>query len=478
MSDQRSAQVFVRRTRLAASADEVFRWHERPGAIRRLTPPWERAEIVEHSGIHDGALAVIKVYLGPIPMLFVVRHSGYIAGRQFRDTQVEGPFARWEHTHRFEPDGEHSCVLEDRVEYELPGGPLGEALGGEYFRSQLERLFDYRHRVTAQDLAAHATYKGSPMKILLTGSHGLVGSALRPFLTTGGHSVEPLRRKGTSQAGRGVFWNPAEGEIERDKLEGFDAVVHLAGESIVGRWDAEKKRKIRDSRVKGTRLLSEALAKLERRPHALVSASAIGYYGDHGDEVLTEESPAGNGFLADVCREWEAATVTAAEAGIRVVNLRFGMILSPQGGALEKILLPFQFGLGGEVGSGRQYWSWIAIDDVVGAIHHALITDALRGPVNAVTPHSITNREFTKTLGGLLSRPTLATTPAFAARLLFGEMADDLLLASARVDPARLRNTGYRFRFQTLEEGLRHLLGKPRPCGADVREHVRAPSSA
>ena len=466
MSDQHSTQVFVRRTRLAVSADEAFRWHERPGAIQRLTPPWERAEIVEHSGIHDGAIAVIKVYLGPVPVLFVVRHSGHIAGRQFRDTQVEGPFARWEHTHRFEPDGEQSCVLEDRVEYELPGGPLGEALGGDYFRSQLERLFDYRHRVLAQDLVAHAAYEGGPMKILLTGSRGLVGSALNPFLTTGGHSVEPLRRRKTAEAEHGVFWNPAEGGIERDKLEGFDGVVHLAGESIVGRWDDEKKRKIRDSRVNGTRLLSEALAKLERRPRVLVSASAIGYYGDRGDEVLTEESPAGDSFLAAVCREWEAATEPAAEAGIRVVNLRFGVILSPQGGALEKILPPFQFGLGGEVGGGRQYWSWIAIDDAVGAIHHALITDALRGPVNAVNPHPITNREFTKTLGALLSRPTLLPTPEFAARLVFGEMADELLLASARVEPARLRRTGYRFRFQTLEDAMRHLLGKPRARAA------------
>jgi uncharacterized protein len=462
MSDQRSTQVFVRRTRLAVSADEAFRWHERPGAIQRLTPPWERAEIVEHSGIHDGAIAVMKVYLGPVPVLFVVRHSGYIAGRQFRDTQVEGPFARWEHTHRFEPDGERSCVLEDRIEYELPGGPLGEALGGDYFRSQLEQLFDYRHRVLAQDLAAHAAYEGGPMKILLTGSRGLVGSALKPFLTTGGHSVEPLRRRKTAEAGQGVFWNPAEGGIERDKLEGFDGVVHLAGESIVGRWDEEKKRKIRDSRVNGTRLLSETLAKLERRPRVLVSASAIGYYGDRGDEVLTEESPAGDGFLAAVCREWEAATELAAEAGIRVVNLRFGVILSPQGGALEKILRPFQFGLGGEVGGGRQYWSWIAIDDAVGAIHHALITDALRGPANAVTPHPITNREFTKTLGAVLSRPVLLPAPEFVARLVFGEMADELLLASARVEPARLLQTGYSFRFQTLEEALRHLLGKPR----------------
>jgi uncharacterized protein len=462
MSDQRSTQVFVRRTRLAASADEAFRWHERPGAVQRLIPPWERAEIVEHSGIHDGALAVIKVHFGPIPVLLIVRHSDYIAGRQFRDTQIEGPFARWEHTHRFEPEGEQSCVLEDRIEYELPGGPLGEALGGDYFRSQLNRLFDYRHRVTAQDLAAHAAYEGDPMKILLTGSHGLVGSALNPFLTSGGHSVEPLQRRKTAQAGHGVFWNPAEGGIDRDKLEGFDGVVHLAGESIVGRWDDEKKRKIRDSRVRGTRLLSETLAKLERRPRVLVSASAIGYYGDRGDEVLTEESSAGGSFLADVCREWESATATAAEAGIRVVNLRFGVILSPRGGALEKILLPFQFGLGGEVGSGRQYWSWIAIDDAVGAIYHALITDTLRGPANAVTPHPITNREFTKTLCALLARPTLAPTPEFAARLVFGEMADELLLASARVEPARLRRTDFRFRFQTLEEALRHLLGKPR----------------
>jgi uncharacterized protein len=468
MFDHQPSQVFVRRTRLAASADEVFRWHERPGAIQRLMPPWERAEVVEHSGIQDGAIAVIKVYFGPVPILFVVRHSGYIAGRQFRDTQVEGPFVRWEHTHRFEPDGEQGCVLEDRIEYELPGGPLGEALGGDYFRSQLDRLFDYRHRVTAQDLAAHAAYEGVPMKILLTGSHGLIGSALQPFLTTGGHSVEPLQRGKTAKAGHGVFWDPAGGSVERDKLEGFDWVVHLAGESIVGRWDEEKKRKIRDSRAKGTRLLSEALAKLERLPRALVCASAVGYYGDRGDEVLTEESPAGDSFLAAVCREWEAATAPAAEAGIRVVNLCFGVVLSPRGGALEKILLPFEFGLGGEVGSGQQCWSWIAIDDAVGAIHHALITDALRGPANVVAPHPITNREFTKTLGALLSRPTLLPTPEFAARFAFGEMADELLLASARVEPARLRQTGYRFRFLELEEALRHLLGKPRVRAARV----------
>jgi hypothetical protein len=256
-----------------------------------------------------------------------------------------------------------------------------------------------------------------------------------------------------------VYWDPAAGKIDAAALEGHDAVVHLAGENISQRWTAKQKSKILESRIRSTRLLVEALARLTNPPNVLVSASAIGYYGNRGDEILQEDSAAGIGFLPEVCREWEAATQPAAEAGIRVVNLRFGLILSPGGGALAKMFLPFKMGVGGVLGSGRQYWSWISIDDIIGVIHHALRNESLQGPVNAVSPNPVTNREFTKILGHVLKRPTLFPVPAFTLRLVFGEMADEMLLASARVQPAKLLNSGYDFRYPELEGALRHLLG-------------------
>ena len=299
------------------------------------------------------------------------------------------------------------------------------------------------------------------MKILVTGSRGFVGSALVPFLTTGGHEVTRLARSQPRPGASEVQWDPATGIVERAKLEGMDAVVHLAGESIAaGRWTPEKKARIRDSRVNGTRLLCEALAGLSHPPKVIVCASAIGYYGDRGEEVLREESGPGSGFLADVCRDWEAAAEPVRGRGIRVVHLRIGVILSPAGGALSQMLFPFRMGLGGRMGSGRQYMSWIAMDDLLGVILHALMTDSLQGPVNTVAPNPVTNLEFTRTLGRVLARPTLFPMPAFVARLAFGEMADELLLASTRVEPARLLATAHRFGQPHLEGALRYLLGK------------------
>jgi uncharacterized protein len=297
------------------------------------------------------------------------------------------------------------------------------------------------------------------MKILVTGSGGLIGSALVPVLASEGHDVTRLVRSKVRLGEAGIYWDPSTETIDKPSLEGFGAVVHLAGESIAaGRWTAEQKARIRDSRVKGTRLLAESLARLARRPAVLLCASALGYYGDRGEEALKESSPSGSGFLAEVCREWEAAAEPAARSGIRVVNLRMGVVLSPKGGALAAMLLPFRLGVGGRIGDGKQYMSWIAIDDVVGAFSFALKSEALGGPVNVVAPNPVTNLEFTKTLGRVLGRPTVLPMPAFAARLAFGEMADALLLASARLEPAKLLATSYAFRFAELEGALRHLL--------------------
>jgi uncharacterized protein (TIGR01777 family) len=299
------------------------------------------------------------------------------------------------------------------------------------------------------------------MNILVTGSSGLVGSALVPLLKKDGHTVTRLVRSAPAAGENAVTWDPEKGQLSAAALEGMDAVVHLAGENIAaGRWTAVRKARIRDSRVKGTGLLSETLARLERPPRVLISASAIGYYGSRGDEVLTEESQPGTGFLAEVCRDWEEATAPAARRGIRVVLLRFGVIFSGHGGALAKMLTPFRLGVGGRIGDGGQYMGWVALDDAVGAIDYGLVTEALAGPVNVVAPQAVTNAEFTKTLGRVLGRPTVFPMPAFAARLMFGEVADELLLASQRVKPAQLLDGNYPFRFPDLEGALRHLLGK------------------
>ncbi len=456
-------QVVERTSTLPVSAEEAFAWHERPGAFERLTPPWERVTVLERSGgIRDGARTVVRVRVGPVPLRWVAVHRDYVAGRRFVDEQIEGPFSHWIHEHRFEPAGPDATRYTDRIEFGPPFGTVGAAAGGWVARPRAERMLAYRHATLRDDLAAHARFRDRPrLRVAITGATGLIGSVLAAFLRTGGHEVTPVTRR--SDVPGAIRWDPVAGVIDGAAFEGMDAVVHLAGETIGTRWSPHRKRRMRDSRVEGTMLLAEALASLHRPPPVLVSASALGIYGNRGDELLTEDAvPEGapSDFFVELGRDWEGATEPARVAGIRVVKPRFGLVLTPAGGALGRMLPPFLLGAGGPLGRGKQWVSWISIDDAVGMIHHAILTESLAGAVNATAPEPVTSRTFASTLGRVLRRPALLPAPAPALKLLFGEMANTALLSSQRLSNARLLASGYTFRHPTLEVALRHVLGR------------------
>jgi hypothetical protein len=353
-------------------------------------------------------------------------------------------------------------LLEDEIDYALPFGVIGRLLGERSVRSDLERAFPFRHRRTADDLARHAQFRGRPrLDVAIAGASGLIGRNLTAFLSTGGHQVRRLVRRQPQPGTREIYWNPRLGDLDAGGLDGLDAVIHLSGRNLAAwRWTPAIKREIEYSRVASTHFLCETLAQMPRPPRTLICASAIGYYGDRGDEAVDEAAAPGTGFLAELCERWEAATEPAQEAGIRVVNLRTGLVLTASGGLLRNMLLPFRLGLGGQLGDGRQVMSWIALDDMLGVILHALYDDQLSGPLNAVSPAPATNQEFTRTLARVLRRPAVFGVPAPLLTALFGEMGRELFLSGARVRPSKLEATGYGFRHQTLEPALRWELGR------------------
>lgn len=450
---------FTYETALPHSASEVYAWHARPGAFQRLAPPWQPMTLLEQSGgIADGARTVFDLHMGPLRIRWEARHEGHVPQREFTDVQVRGPFRRWRHTHRFLPRGDHACVLQDHVDYEAPWG-LDGLMSGR-LRGMLERLFRFRHQRTRADLQRHARYGSAvSQRIAMAGGSGLIGAALRAFLLGGGHSVAQLVRR-KSAGPEQIAWDPEQARLSAAELEGFDAIIHLGGENIAaGRWSAARKATLRRSRVNSTRVLAEAIAGLQRPPRVFLCASAVGYYGARVDETVTEESAAGRGFLPELCQEWEAACAPAAAAGVRVVHLRTGIVLAAQGGALKSMLLPFRVGVGGVIGAGDQPMSWIALDDVIGLAQAALFNDAIRGAFNATAPFAVSNREFTKTLGSVLRRPTALPIPAFLIRAALGEMGDALLLGGQRVVPRKALDSGVEFLYPRLEEALRGELG-------------------
>lgn len=454
--------VFVHASRMPVDAKSLAEWHFRRGALQRLLPPFQQVRIVsEHGAMAEGSRAELAVRIGPAWIRWRAVHEQVEPGRGFRDRQLSGPFASWVHDHRFLPAGERESLLEDRIEYALRGGAIGRLLAGRMVERDLARVFAFRHRRTREDLRRHLLCGGGPLRVAVTGASGLVGTALTAFLSCGGHQVRRVVRGAPRAADGEIGWDPASGRIDGAALEGLDAVVHLAGAGIADRrWSRSRMELIRASRVGSTRLLSEALAGRSRPPAVLVSASAVGWYGDRRGDPLDESAPPGEGFLAEVSREWEEATSAAERAGIRVVHLRIGVVLSARGGVLAKLLPPFSLGLGGPVGSGRQGMPWIHLDDLLGAILWSIRGHGLQGPVNAVAPQVVDNRGFGRALGRVLRRPAAAPLPAMAVKLLFGRMGRELLLAGAPVAPARLLASGFEFFHHDLEEALRFELGR------------------
>lgn len=441
---------------LDAPQEDVFAWHSRPGAFTRLSPPWQPMQLIsEAASLRDGRAELAL----PGGLRWVAEHepAAYDPPRRFADhisrrglASVPAAVAmRWNHIHDFEAVDATHTRMTDRVETPVPG-------------QFLRPMFAYRHRQLADDLASHQRARENglaPLTVAVTGASGLVGSALTAFLSTGGHRVIRLVRHDSANSGERQ-WNPS--DPNRDLLDGVDAVIHLAGASIAGRFTDGHRRAIRDSRIEPTRRLAELAANTGAGPRILISASAVGYYGyDRGDEVLTESSERGDGFLADVVADWEDALAPAERSGVRVVRVRTGIVQSPSGGTLRLLRPLFAAGLGGRIGDGQQWLPWIGIDDLVDVYHRALWDNQLTGPVNAVAPEPVRNAEYTETLGHVLHRPTILPVPTLGPRLLLGDQgARELACASQRAVPARLGAAEHRFRHPQLDQALRHVLGR------------------
>lgn len=452
--------IFEWRSVMPASADEVFAYHARPGAFGRLAPPWQKLRVLEESGDVTGGRVVFDVWFGPVKRRWVAEMGNAMPGRRFVDRQLEGPFAAWEHVHRFVPLDEHGSELIDHVEYSLPAGGLTDMVGDGPARKTLERLFRFRHERTRLDLERHAQWADRPrLKVAIAGASGLIGSHLADYLTSAGHRVVKLVRN--KEAGPGeVPWDPSTGALYHGVLGGIDAIVNAAGVTLNSIWTPGRKKAILDSRVQTTGTLAEAVARMDDPPSTFISLSAVGAYGSRGGEIITEQTPLGAGFLADVCRKWEGAAAPAAGAGARVVTMRLGIVLAARGGALGVMLPVFKSGIGGTLGDGSQYWSWVALDDLLAAFEWALYDEELEGVVNVTAPEPRTNREVTETLGRVLHRPAKLVAPGFVLRHGLGGMGDEMLLASQRALPARLAERGFRFAFPDLDGALRHELGR------------------
>ncbi len=447
----------------------VWSWYDSPGAFRRIMPEWEGITPVQAGALMDGERTKFKVSIGPIKRMWVARHHGVVSGKVFNDVMEKGPFGAWDHEHKFVAKTDSTSSIEDTIQWRLPLHPLTFWTAPFTVKGRMDQMFAFRTARVQNDLERIAAFAHLPrQRILISGSTGLIGLQLCAFLSAAGHSITRLVRPSTqlpsdAQGDDVVVWNDQTGEVVSGDLNGFDTVIHLAGAGIGDkRWSKARKALIESSRTVPTHNLATLLAGLDQPPKAFLCGSAIGFYGNRGDETLNESSSPGSNFLADVCRNWEAAAQPAVDAGIRTVWLRTGLVITPMGGVLQKLLLPAKLGAGGPVGNGRQQYSWISLDDQIYAIHHLMMNDTCEGAFNLTAPEPLPQKRFAKTLGRVLRRPAFAPLPGFVLKIMLGEMAQGLVLDGQRVLPERLEASGYRFQHRDLETCLRQCLGRQR----------------
>tara|TARA_B100001113_G_scaffold168688_1_gene138020 strand:+ start:4019 stop:5434 length:1416 start_codon:yes stop_codon:yes gene_type:complete len=461
-------------TKVNADIESTFDWFEHEGSFRRLMPPWEVAEEVRaDESLEVGSQRVFRFPAPGAPffkMTWVAEHTGYekpngTKKAYFADTMVKGPFWKWDHDHYLtEVDGITTVV--DDVTYSVPFGPLGmlvdKVLGGSLVTGRISSMFNAREFRLVRDMENHNKFNHlKRKKILVAGSSGLIGTQLVAFLDTGNHDVWRLVRREADSNKKEISWDPSKGKINFSELEGFDIVIHLGGVGIGDkRWSKKRKAAIRDSRVDSTTLLSNTLASLENKPELFMVSSAIGYYGNRGDEIVDENTSIGDDYLTEICEKWENSADSARKAGIRTIHTRTGIVMSAVGGALGKMLLPAKMGGGGPIGGGKQWMSWISMDDQIYSMYHLMMSEDTEGAYNLTAPNPVRQKIFAKTLGKVLRRPAFAPLPGFVMKIMFGEMGVKLTLDSQRVMPKRLQESGYEFVHEELEPALRDSLGK------------------
>lgn len=452
-----------------APVEDVWNWYNSPGAFRRIMPEWEGIAPIEAGALVNGATTRFKVSLGPVKMMWIARHYDVVSGEVFNDVMEKGPFGKWDHEHRFIGVDSQSSQIRDTVQWKLPFHPLTFWSAPFTVKGRMNQMFAYRTLRVKNDLKRISESADKARhSILVSGSTGLIGLQLCAFLSAAGHQVTRLLRPTTilppdAKNDDVIRWNDQTGEVIEGDLNGFDTVIHLAGAGIGDkRWSKKRKELVVNSRTTPTKNLATLLSKLENPPSNFLCGSAIGFYGNRQDEILTEDSAPGDNFLAEFCQDWEAAAQPAVDAGIRTVWLRTGLVLTPMGGVLKKLLLPTQLGGGGPVGGGRQYYSWISLDDQIYAIHHLMMTPSCKGVYNLTAPEPVQQKAFAKSLGKVMLRPWFIPVPGFAIRTLFGEMGKALVLDGQRVTPHRLLESGYEFQHTNLTDCFRQCLGKQR----------------
>ncbi|MCB1073075.1 MAG: TIGR01777 family oxidoreductase [Chlamydiia bacterium] len=458
-----SKSRFQFRSLINRSPEEVFGWHLKDRMLERCIPPYESISILNSEGrpnVIGSKIAFRAKFLGLFSTTVNLEYTEFVPDESFTIIAKDGRLKELKYKTAITPQSEHTSEIIDSFAFSHNFPRIFNPLINRILQKRLFRIVNYKHEMIDHDIGMLRKYPFErPLKVLVSGSHGLIGKNLAYFLEFAGHDVWHLSRFGSKEE-KTLIWDPKTGECDSRQFEGFDVVVHLAGENIgEGRWTKKKKERVLKSRSKGTENLVQIFKGLKNPPKAFISASAVGYYGNRGAEVVDETSGPGKGlFISQVCEEWERASRELEEKGVRVVHTRFGMVLSSAGGALKKMMTPFKWGLGGKLGNGHQYVSWVAIDDVVGSIYHVMMTPSLQGAVNVVAPNPVPNDILTKKLSKRLNRWIGPPLPEFVIRMILGQKGEELLLTSTRVEPLRLNESGYHFHYPKLTQALEHVV--------------------